>query len=159
VKRALAIALFVTACAPTPVEVDLRFPSLDTFLYADAGRLLVYEVEPDQTGLGRCPALIDGAASSVFGTPTLDTDWRPICDFRDGGARFDSVPPGPHAYVMVARDEMNVVLLTGCAVGEAYEEAPAIELDLYPTDAYASATNGRVLTCSSEMDKCARGCR
>ena len=151
--------LVIAGCAPQPVDVDVGFPSLSTFLFSDFGRLLVYEVEPDEEGLGSCAGLLVRAGDGNFGTPVLDSDWRPICDFRARTVAFDSIPPGPHAYVAIARDEANVILLSGCTIAEAYEGAPPVDLELYPTDVDGGATNGRSLTCSSEMDKCTRGCR
>lgn len=156
---ALAVlALALAGCAPNPVDVQVGFPSLETFLYSDFGRLLVYEVDPD-TGLGDCPALIDAVGRGAFGEPVLDSEWQPICSFRNGGVQFGDVPPGPHAYVGIARDQSNTILLSGCRVAEAYEAAPAVELDLFPTSDYADVTSGVTLTCSSEEDKCQRGCR
>lgn len=159
-KHAHIAALMATlafGCAPTPVDVQATFPSLETFLYSDFGRLLVYELE--DTELGSCPALVDRVARNEIGQPQLDSNWQPICNFQSGGVRFDSVPPGPHAYVIVARDEANRILLTGCRVAEAYEGAPEVSVALFPTPDYAMATSGRQLTCRSAEDKCQQGCR
>ncbi|HEY8429247.1 MAG TPA: hypothetical protein VIL20_12760 [Sandaracinaceae bacterium] len=159
--RALALSMAAAAlagCAPTPVDVQLGFPSLDTFLHSDFGRLLVYEVDP-QSGLGDCPLLIDAVERRAFGDPVLDSDWQPICAFRNGGVRFADVPPGPHAYVVVARDESNAILLSGCRVAEVYEGAPTVVVELFPTENYVAATSGVTLTCSSEESKCTQGCR
>ena len=156
VALGLAAAL-LASCAPTPVEVDLTFPSRETFLYSDFGRLLVYEVEldaPDQS----CPALLNEVAADRFGAPVFDSDWTPVCDFREGGIALDDVPPGPHAYVVLTRDDSNNRLLAGCRVGEAYEGAPAVSVALFPTPTYHDATTGRTLTCTNEDDKCRGGC-
>jgi hypothetical protein len=154
----ILLALIATGCGLTPVDITVAFPSRNTFLYSDFGRLLVYDVTPDEEGLGSCPQLVDEAISETFGTPALDSDWQPICDFRAAAVRFDDVPPGPHAYVMISRDQSNVVLLGGCTIAEAYEDAPPIEVALYPTDLYNDATEDRVLTCTTEEQKCGGGC-
>ena len=159
-KRALmslaALAL-AAGCAPTPVEVDLAFPSRDTFLYSDFGRLLVYEVDLEQPAQD-CPGLIEALSDGEVGDPVLDTDWSEICGFRDPGVRFDSIPPGPHAYVVLARDEANNLLLTGCRVAEAYEGAPTVRVRMFPTNDYDGATDGRALSCTNEDEKCRSGC-
>ena len=157
-RALIACALVLSGCAPTPVDVQIDFPSLQTFLHSEFGRLFVYELEPEQ-GLGECPALLDQVDRGAFGEPALDSDWQPICSFREGGVRFAHVPPGPHAYVAISRDESNTILLSGCRVAEAYEGAPPVELELFPTLDYARATDGVVLTCSDEQDKCQGGCR
>jgi hypothetical protein len=157
----LLATLFTTmlsGCGLTPVTVDTRFPSSETFLYSEFGRLVVYELEDD--GLGRCPELVDATANAMFGEPTLDSDWQPICNFQNGDVTFDDVPPGPHAYVILSRDERNVVILAGCSVAEAYESAPAVRVDLYPTDNYGAevAAVGEP-SCSNADTRCSGGCR
>lgn len=144
-------------CAPAPVDVQVGFPSLETFLHADFGRLVV--VELDAESLDACPGLLDRAGAGDFGDADLDSGWQPICNFRNGGVQFPHVPPGPHAYVAVARNDANTILLSGCRVAEAYEGAPPVTLELYPTGDYADATAGQALTCSSADQKCERGCR
>ncbi len=153
-----ALFMLVAGCAPTPVDVQVGFPSLETFLYSDFGRLVVYELDP-QEGLGSCPAILDGIEAGDFGSVELDSGWQPICTFRNGGVQLPHVPQGPHAYVVVARDEANTILLSGCRVAEAYEGAPAVMLELYPTAEYADATEGRPLSCGSAEEKCSGGCR
>lgn len=155
---AIGVVLLSAGCAPTPVEVQVGFPSLETFLHADFGRLVVVEVD-GQGGLGACPAILDRIGAGDFGDVDLDSDWQPICNFRGGGVQFAHVPPGPHAFVAVAQDDANTILLSGCRIAEAYEGAPPVMLELYPTSDYASATEGRALTCGSAEDKCERGCR
>src|SRR5690606_22391917 len=160
IRRPLAIALVLalaTACAPTPVEVNLTFPSRDTFLYADFGRLLIYEVELEASADG-CPALLERLSTGGIGTPVYDSDWAPICDFRSGAIQFGDIPPGPHAYAALARDNANNLLLTGCTVAEAYEGAPRVPVRLFPTTTYEEMTRGRTLSCTTEDDKCAGGC-
>lgn len=158
-RRVLALLAFASlaGCAPTPVDVEMSFPSRDTFLFSDFGRLLVYEVDLEVNGQN-CPALIDGIGAGEFGAPIYDSDWTAVCDFRAGGVGLDSVPPGPHAYVGITRDESNNLLLAGCRIAEAYEGAPAVEVRLFPTPTYHDAVDGRVLSCTSEEDKCLSGC-
>jgi len=152
---ALALVL-VVGCAPTPVEVDVRFPREENFLFTDFGQLLVFTIDANE-GLGDCPALLEQVESSGIGMPALQTGRRPICEFRAGGVSFDDVPPGPHAYVMLAFDDSDNLILDGCTVAEAYVDAPPVQVQLFPTSDYASSTAGRTLTCSSADDKCAPG--
>ena len=152
------LALLAAGCAPTPVTVDVTFPSTETFLFSEQGQLLVYDVGADG-GLGSCPQILEDIANNDFGAPLLDSGRRPICEFRDGGVGFDDVIPGPKAFVVLTFDDANTILLSGCRIGEAYEGALSIEVDLFPTDDYASATMGTTLMCGTADDKCARGCR
>lgn len=152
------VALVVAVgCAPIPVEVDVTFPREENFLFTDFGQLFIYDVDP-VTGLGDCPALLEQIRRDV-GTPILSTDRTQICDFRDGGVNFGDVPPGPHAYVVVATNDADTMLLSGCTVAEAYEGAPPVEIRLFPTPGYADATRDQTLTCGNAADKCAGGCR
>lgn len=154
------LAILLAACGPTPVEVDLAFPREENFLYSDFGRLLVYTVDPDaDAGLGVCPALLEQVNAGSFGEPIFDSDPQPICAFTNGGIAFDDMPAGPHAYVALASDEGNRVLLTGCRVAEVYADAPQVEVFMYPTLEYTSAIQGRTLTCGDAAAKCAAGCR
>ena len=75
-RAALAALFLATGCAPTPVDVQVGFPSLETFLYAEFGRLVVYELDP-QEGLGACPAILDGIEAGDFGSVDLDSGWQP----------------------------------------------------------------------------------
>ena len=158
-SRAWAPVALVAAlgCAPTPVEVNLSFPSRETFLYSDFGRLRVYEVDVTMSQAD-CPVLLDRLAAGSMGTPVLDSDWKPICEFRAGAVTFPDAPGGPHAYLVQARSDENTVLLEGCRVGEAYVDAPAIEVQMFPTTDYRTATQGVSLSCSTEEDKCRDGC-
>lgn len=149
--------LAVTGCAPNPVTVELRFPREDNFLFSDFGRLVLYPVD-GMDELGACPALLESANAGTFDDPTLDSDWEPVCAFRDGYV-FPSVPEGPHAYVMLTRNEANAIMLTGCRVAEAYDGAPAVRISMYPTDEYEGAVAGRTLTCGTAEAKCTSGCR
>ncbi|MGE0789240.1 MAG: hypothetical protein AB7S26_26435 [Sandaracinaceae bacterium] len=150
--------LGVVGCAPTPVELDVRFPSEQSFLLSDRGRLLVYPVDPD-TGLGRCPELVEAAASGEYGQPEFDSGQTPICRFRDPGVGFDSVTGGPHAYVVVAlRDEPQATLLVGCRIAEAYIDAPSVAVTLFPTRMYDGAVGGMMSGCTLES-KCNGSCQ
>lgn len=151
-------AVLFAGCGLTPVEVDVTFPREENFLYTEFGQLLVYPVDAAE-GLTDCPALLDQVESTGIGSPVLFTDRLPICDFRAGGVTFGDVPPGPHAYVMLAYDDTDNLLLDGCTIAEAYEGAPPVEMRLFPTNDYARATEGRTLACGNANDKCTGGCR
>lgn len=154
-------ALLAMGCGPTPVRVDVGFPSTETFLFSEQGQLLVYDVAQasDGGGLGDCPLILENIEGGTLGDPVLDSGRLPICSFRNGGVGFGDVAAGPKAFVMLAYDEANTLLLLGCVIGEAYDGADALALDVYPTDDYAGAIMGDVLTCGNEDDKCTRGCR
>lgn len=153
-----ATLLLGVGCAPTPVEVDLRFPNERSFLLSDRGRLLVYEVDPE-TGLGDCPALVEAAVQGEVGEPTLDSTEQDICEFHDPGVGFDDMPPGPHAFVVFTqRDDPSATLLAGCRIAEAYVDAPPIEITMFPTPMYTDATDGLTSTCTLES-KCNGSCQ
>jgi len=159
-KRYLIVlgVLLSVGCAPVPVEVDVIFPREENFLFTDFGQLLIYDVDPE-TGRSDCPVLLEQVRSDI-GSPILSTDRTPICEFRAGGVNFGDVPPGPHAYVVIATDDADNALLTGCSIAEAYEGAPPVEIRLFPTADYTDATSRRPpLTCGSANDKCSGGCR
>ena len=157
-SAALAVvSLALASCAPEPVSVQLGFPSTETFLYSDFARLLVYPSDLEDSA-GGCPVLLNSATAGDFGEPVYDSDWRAVCAFREGGVRFDDVPEGPNAYLVVTRDESNNLLLSGCRVAEVYVSAPSVTVSLFPTPFYSDATAGRALVCSNEEDKCRDGC-
>ncbi len=153
----LALALAV-GCANAPVELTLRFPNEQAFLQSDFGRLLVYPVDPAD-GLGACPALVESAVSGDLGAPRYDSEQRPICALRDPGITFDDFPEGPHAFVALAyRDDPQATLLAGCRVAEAYVDAPAVEVTMFPTRFYADAVGGAPSPCTLES-KCNGTCQ
>ena len=155
-RRALTAALLtclIAGCAPEPVRVDLGFPREENFLFTEQGRLLVYDASGD---LDVCAALLERIDASDFGDPVIDSDWRPVCELRDG-VGF-TAPEGPHAYVALGQDGDNRIIVSGCHVAEAYADAPAIEVELYPTADYAVSTQGRTPGCANAQDKCTRGC-
>ncbi|MBX3269266.1 MAG: hypothetical protein KF729_03340 [Sandaracinaceae bacterium] len=153
-----AMLLLAGGCGLTPVEVELVFPREENFLYSEFGQLLVYDVSPEER-LGDCSTRLIEVESTGVGSPILSTQRRPICEFRDGGIRFPDIPAGPHAYVMLAYDDADSLLLSGCTIAEAYEGAPDVTVRLFPTAGYARATQGRTLTCGNVTQKCATGCR
>jgi len=152
-----SLMALAVGCAPTPVDIEVTFPREENFLFTEFGQLFIYDVDPE-TGLGDCPLLLEQIVRDV-GMPILSTPRTNICDFRAGGVNFGDVPPGPHAYVVVATNDADAILLTGCTVAEAYEGAPPVEIRLFPTGEYAEATRRETLTCSSANDKCTVGCR
>lgn len=157
-KRMVACALatgtlLAPGCAPTPVDIELVFPSQETFLFAEFAELTVHALEP--TDLGACPRLLDEALAGSGSAPVLDAGAESVCRYRSGAVRFDSIPAGPHGYVVLVRDASNRVLLTGCRVAEAYEGAPAIDIALFPTATYSMVTSGMTPPFPNEDAKCA----
>ena len=157
-RSALAALFLLAGCGPNPVTIDVVFPSTETFLHSEQAQLLVYEAGEDG-GLGSCPQILEDIANNDLGDPILDSERVPVCDLRNGGVGFDDVPQGPKAFVVLAFDDANTLLLSGCRIGEAYEGAMPIEVDVFPSDEYASTIMGTTLTCGTAEDKCTRGCR
>lgn len=149
---------FALGCAPDANELELNFPSLDTFLYASFARVQVFDVSPSELGL--CPTLVGQAVRASTSRPaTYDTGEVPVCDFRHGGVTFDDVGSGPKAFVAVVSDASNRVLLAGCSMSEIYENSPEISIRLFMTDRYHEAVSDiGELDCNDMDDKCERGC-
>ncbi len=154
----LVLILVMAGCAPDANELDLNFPSLDTFLYSSFARVQVFDVSPGELGL--CPTLVGQAVRASTSRPSsYDTGEMPVCDFRHGGVVFGDVGSGPKAFVAVVSDASNRVLLSGCTMSEVYEDAPGITIRLFMTDRYHEvvADIGE-LDCTDMDDKCERGC-
>lgn len=157
-RRVVLCALVLAGCAPAPVEVELSFPSRDTFLHGEFGRLRVFPVDLSMSDED-CPVILDRVeGGGEAGAPVLDSGWTQICEFRAGNVRFENAPAGPHAYVVQVRNRDNTVILEGCRVGEVYIDAPIIDVQMFPTEGYEDATRGVTLTCATEEDKCRGGC-
>lgn len=143
-------SLTCVGCANEPVTVELNFPSHETFLHTDIGRVMVFDI--DARTLGDCPELIaDATAGSA--SPALDSGNVLVCDLFDGGVQFDEIGEGPKAFVGVASNASNVPLLTGCTVGEIYADSPRIVISLSPTAQYTT-TVGDTPAHASVTDKC-----
>lgn len=154
----LVLICLAMGCAPDANELELNFPSMDTFLYSSFARVEVFDVSPSELGL--CPTLVGQAVRASSSRPTAyDTGELPVCDFRHGGVTFGDVGTGPKAFVAVVSDASNRVLLAGCSVSEVYEDSPPITIRLFMTDRYheAVADLGE-LDCTDMDDKCERGC-
>ena len=68
------------------------------------------------------------------------------------------MPAGPFAYVALVEDDSNQLLLDGCTVAEVYEDAPRIQISLFPTEDYAALTTGMTPACPNVETKCGGGC-
>lgn len=157
-RIAALLALVLAGCGNAPVDLELRFPTEQAFLLSDFGRLLVYEVDPE-VGLGDCPALLEAAVAGEAGAPVFDSGQLPICDFRDPGVGFDDFPPGPHAFVVLSSiDDPQATLLAGCRIAEAYAEAPAVPITMFPTRDYQDSVGGMTSNCTEES-KCNGSCQ
>lgn len=148
--------LALSGCAPEPVVVDLRFPSESTLLFSEFARILVFPLESGE--LGRCPELTADANSGNVSDALIDTGTQPVCSFRQGGVSFEDMPSGPFAYVALVEDDSNQLLLDGCTVAEVYEDAPRIQISLFPTEDYATLTAGMTPACPNVETKCGGGC-
>ncbi|MCC7536583.1 MAG: hypothetical protein IT379_10240 [Deltaproteobacteria bacterium] len=154
---ALAALGLVAACKPDPVVVQLRFPSQQMFLQSEFARIAVVDLAAND--LGACPRLVDQGINDSFNPrPVLDSGATAVCNFRSGGVTFDEIDEGPKAFVGIVREENNTAILAGCAIGEAYNDAPTIDIVLTATEQYRTAALD-MLTCSDIEDKCERGCR
>jgi len=150
--------LGLLGCRPDPVPIELEFPSTETFLYSDLGQLMVFGLT--QETLGDCPRLVDEVlAGSASDPPILDTGERSICGFCNGGVSYDDVAEGARAFVMVARDDANTPLLTGCTVGEVYNDAPTIVINLFVTDEYAGVAAAGAPLFTDPSVKCRGECQ
>ncbi len=138
VELALALALaFVSGCAPDAVVIESRFPTPSAFMQTTSGRLRIFPLTAEQ--LGVCPDLLDDLQGSSFAIePIYDSERQESCWFR-AGTRLPELGAGPRAYVVEMRSESNTLILQGCAVGEIYEGAGTIRIELSPTDDYDPA--------------------
>lgn len=128
----LSLAMLALAgCAPSPVTVELNFPTSSAFLHSTTGRLLAFPLTADQLGI--CPELLANLAASSFPLdPVYDSELVDVCDFR-GGMQLPELV-GPHAYLVEVRSE-SMLILAGCSIGEVFAGAETIEVALQPTDA------------------------
>lgn len=132
----LLTALAGASCAPSPVIVEMNFPTTAAFNHSEQGRLRVFRLTTEQ--LGACPELLDGLPTSNFPTAieqVFDSELTSVCVFQSGS----SVPEfgeGPHAYLVEMRSASNDLILSGCRVAEVYVGAPNVRVELHPTDAY-----------------------
>ena len=101
----------LTGCAEPDVGLQLRFPSLDTFLVTANARVDVYDgVEaPDAI----CRALSTGRAASV--DVLNSTGKRDVCDF-EAGLTIPDVGVGRRVLFAEATDSAGTAILSGCAV-------------------------------------------
>lgn len=152
------LVCLLPCCRPDPVPIELEFPSTDTFLYSELGQLTVFSVTRGE--LGECPSLVEESlAGSLTRTPVIDTGERSICGFCNGGASYDDVAEGPRAFVMVVRDASNTPLLAGCTMGEVYEEAPSIVINLFITPEYSAVAAAGPPPFSDPIRKCGGECQ
>lgn len=129
---ALVCLLGLGACAPAPVEVDLRFPSLASAMFADRARLYAFPLGPDD--LGGCPELLEDVLAG--------TDPRISSAYASGLVRVCSFPgmelpalEGPHAWLAEVRDMSERRIFAGCTVAEIAGGTTLIQIDLAPTGA------------------------
>lgn len=137
--RLLAVvlgALLGASCAPSPVIVEMNFPTTAAFNHSEQGRLRVFRLEPDELGL--CPQLLDGLPTSSFPSSVeqvFDSELTSVCVFEEGSS-IPEFGQGPHAYLVEMRSASNDLILSGCRVAEVYAGAPNVRIELHPTDAY-----------------------
>lgn len=161
-------SLLGASCTPSPVTVDMNFPTIASFMHSDQGRLRVFRLEapvardPDagvdsENELGSCPELLDGLPTMSFPSDlelVFDSGLTNACDFYNG-LGVPEFGEGPHAYVLEMRASTGIIL-QGCSVGEVFVDAPNVRIELYPTDEYDSVIDMPVSgspasRCSGEM--------
>ncbi|RLB52881.1 MAG: hypothetical protein DRJ42_13550 [Deltaproteobacteria bacterium] len=152
------LALWLGACAPADFEIDANFPSEETFLWTEFGRIVVFEIaEP-----GQCPGLINEVETgSVSSTVILDTGQAPICEFPAGRIGFDEIPDELLAFVFIGSNEANLPLLHGCRELRPYRDTAdggTIQVRLTPHPVNYAAHAIGTPDCSSIMAKCGGGC-
>ncbi|UJR84773.1 hypothetical protein [Sandaracinus amylolyticus] len=138
-RRSLLIAsLLLGACAPSPVTVDVNFPTTDAFMRSEQARVLVFPLTQDQ--LGACPQLLDELPTQSFSIePVFDSDLTSVCAIR-GGMSLPEFEQGPHAYVVEIFSAGNRRILQGCSIGEVYVDGPDVQVQLHPTMDFEAAT-------------------
>jgi hypothetical protein len=148
----LAISAALSSCASPTVSLSIGFPSQEAFLVTTQIDLHIVPIDGD---LDQCPVLL---AAAVQGTldPMRDSSSSlglVPCDVRSGIALPDP-GGGAHAFIVIGKAS-NQAILGGCSVGEAYPGAPAIDVDLYPTDTmtYATAVTAAHLAPGSTADQ------
>lgn len=131
------LVVMAAGCAPNPVTLDVNFPSETSFLVSRFVRVDAIPVAPN--ALGVCPGFVEAAENNETVEGAIaSVDNAQTCDMRRG-IRLPDVGSGPRAYLVRVFDDSNTVLLVGCTVAEVYASAPAIRVEVYPTDDYDTA--------------------
>ncbi|WP_053238608.1 hypothetical protein [Sandaracinus amylolyticus] len=140
-RRSLLLAsLLLGACAPSPVTVDVNFPTTEAFMRSEQARVLVFPLESTTEQLGACPQLLDELPTQSFSIePVYDSDLRSVCAIR-GGMSLPEFGEGPHAYVVEIFSAGNRRILQGCSIGEIYVDGPDVQVQLHPTMDFDAAT-------------------
>ena len=156
--RVLAwLLLALAGCGGDVVDIEIRFPSQETFLRSESARVFRFGVRPDQADL--CPALLQETA---LGQPSTQPDWDsgliPVCDLHAGL----SVPVegvGHELFIVLTENEADRVLLAGCTVSASVRSGALVRLAPTPdyVDLYVRRTAAE-LSCKTPDEKCARGC-
>lgn len=147
-RRALAIAAIATGCAPSPVVLELGFPTSSAFVQSSEGRIRAFPLGREQLGI--CPDLLNGLASSRFPIePSYDSERIDVCTLRSG-VEVPGIGQGPHAFVVEIRNETTRIL-EGCAIGEVYAGAGTLPVALHPTESF-----DETMRAESPDERCAR---
>ena len=130
--RVLVVACFFCAGCAANVPVVLDFPTTRAFDISELVRIDVVAIESD--ALGSCPDLLASAARGDV-LDTIASSEAGVCEAL-AGLSLPDPGGGPRAFLAEVVDDRNTVILSGCVVSEAYPGAPAIRIELFPTDAY-----------------------
>ena len=151
------LALASAACGGQTVHVDVNFPSPETFLRSESARAFRFKLRSDQRDL--CPNLL---VETALGQPSTAPDWDsglvPICDLH-AGLTVPVADSGWRAYIVLAENEADQVLLSGCSVTNA--AASGVTIRLAPTPMFVRLYvdgNPPELTCKTPDEKCETGC-
>mgnify|MGYP001816491179 CR=1 FL=1 len=153
----LAAGALVGGCYPEPTTLNLRFPTENSFLYADEAQVVRFNVRESELGI--CPSLVSQVNEGAGDREAIEDRTVSVCSLRDGGLEFEDIGDGKRAFVVVVRDQFSTALLTGCIITDTYVDAPEIALALALTEDYTDALE-RIgeLQCTDIDEKCSRGC-
>ncbi len=154
---ALGLLAALVSCGGDTVNVDVNFPSQETFLRSESARVFRFKLREDQRDL--CPNLL---RETALGQPSTTPDWDsglvPICDLHEGL----TVPvdgSGWRAFIVLTENEADQVLLAGCTVTNTAPSGVTVRLAPTPTyvQLYVDGTPA-VLSCKTTDEKCETGC-
>ena len=146
------------ACAQT-VDLELNFPSADTFVRSETARVFVANIEKGEEG--SCPDLLARAELGVLDEiAVMDSGQKNVCEFQTKELEFSDVPHGKKAYVAVTQSESGEVWLSGCTVFDVSIDPSPLRIVLSPTENYRNEfpPGGPGPMCTVDS-KCQRGCR
>lgn len=154
------VAPTMVGCTPDALAIELGFPSQETFVRSEVGRVIAIELDSDRHR--ECPALtMEAALGTLDEPPAAETGELPVCDFREGSATLDALEPGTQAFIAVIRSAAGQPLLTGCTVRDPFVQSDVLHLALTPTEDYRMLfpPGSAPPDCDTADEKCTGACR